>query len=550
MFTCRDSGCKAMASYSSNMMRCALAIFLAILVLQVRSRKPNIVLMIADDLGYGDVGCFGNSTLRTPHIDSLAADGAKLTQHLTASSLCSPSRAAMLTGRYPVRSGKWHLGWSKDRLSDFAHHPMKHGFDYFYGLPLTNIKDFGSEGERLMKSVDPYIYYRILSIFLVMFITASCLYKSNNIGILFFLLILFTITAVFGLLYFVTDNFKLLNSQIYREYDNVEQPIDLETLMRKLVIEGQEFLEERSKDDAPFLLVMSWTHVHTYLHPAKRFGGKSRHGTYGDSVEELDWAVGEILKSLEQLGFKDNTMVYFTSDNGGHLEERNKHGEPHGGYNGILRGGKAHGTVDGGIRVPTVMRWPGHITPGTVVDEPTSLMDVLPTVAKAMGASVPDDRQLDGYDLLPLLQKQTLVSSHEFMFHYCGTEVHAVRYRPREGKSVWKLALKEPPYLPGQDVCMFICHCANSITLDPPYLYDMTSDPGERRPMNATDLPEIYHKMQEALKDHQQGLIPVETQYSLAKLFWRPWLQPCCNSNYPTCSCTDPKFNNKKYKFD
>ena len=96
-------------------------------------------------------------------------------------------------------------------------------------------------------------------------------------------------------------------------------------------------------------------------------------------------------------------------------------------------GGKAHGTVDGGIRVPAVMRWPGHIPPGTVVDEPTSLMDVLPTVAKAMGESVPGDRQMDGYDLLPLLQKTTLVSPHEFMFHYCGTEVHAVRYRPREG---------------------------------------------------------------------------------------------------------------------
>jgi len=149
-----------------------------------------------------------------------------------------------------------------------------------------------------------------------------------------------------------------------RNYYSVEQPIDMETITHKLVSEGVKFLEKRQQSSKPFLLVMSWLMVHTALHASKEFQGKSRHGPYGDDVEEMDWSVGEIVNALERLGFLDNTLVYFTSDHGGHLELWNN-GVQEGGWNGIFRGGKGQGGMDGGIRMPTTVMWKGHIQPNT-----------------------------------------------------------------------------------------------------------------------------------------------------------------------------------------
>ncbi|XP_071079400.1 steryl-sulfatase-like [Haliotis cracherodii] len=573
-----------------NMGRCKTWLLLLVVTVMLlpltTCKKPNILVLIADDLGIGDIGCFGNTTLRTPNIDSIARDGALLSQHLSAASLCSPSRAALLTGRYPARSGmapntmirvslfnacpyglptseitfaklakqagyktgligKWHQGWSRDSFNDFHHHPRNHGFDYFYGIPLTNLKDFGDDGDRVLFSFLSHALNRFITVVLVLGISTICLHRAGYIGIMPCSLIIFLLVLISGSVYLIMDNLKLLNSTIYRNFDLVEQPIDLETQMAKEVAEGQEFLQARRNDGEPFLLVMSWVHVHVFLAPAQKFLGKSKHGKYGDSVEEMDWAVGEMLNSLQQLGFADNTLVYFTSDHGGHLEERNVRGELEGGYNGIYKGGKGHGAVDGGIRVPTVIKWPGRIRAGSTSSEPTSQMDVLPTLANAMGVPIPSDRRIDGHDMLPLLTGQTSVSSHDFMFHYCGSDVHAVRYRPRGDSIVWKLTLKEPNYLPGRQVCEFVCNCAAAITLEPPHLYDMTSDPGEKQPMNATDHPQVYKKMMHALEEHVQNVKPVPNQYTFRNVMWRPWLQMCCNNNYPSCTCQDDKFKGK-----
>ncbi|XP_033754381.1 LOW QUALITY PROTEIN: steryl-sulfatase-like [Pecten maximus] len=545
--------------------------------------KPNIVIFIADDLGYGDVGCFGNTTLKTPNIDRLAREGAKMTHHLAAASMCSPSRTALLTGRYPVRSGmvpsgqirintfvasygglppsevtiaelaqsagyktaligKWHLGMSRT-FGDNVYHPKNQGFDSFYGLPLTNLRDFGDDGDSIFRAYFPIWQWRCLGIIMVGCLTSFGLYKRSYVGALCSLvLIVFTLIPV-GTFMFVVTNMKILNSMLYKDFNIVEQPIRLRGMTQRFAKESVEFLEQRKLDNSPFLLVVSWTHVHTAIQVTKDFHGRTQHGRYGDAVEELDSGVGEITDAMDRLGFRDDTVVYFTSDNGGYLEEIGLQGEMNGGYNGIFKGGKGQGAVEGGIRMPGVIRWPGKIPPGTVVDEPTWMMDMYPTLARAMGAELPKDRLIDGKDVLPLLSQIDTRSPHTFMVHYCGIDVHAIRYRPRTGNKVWKLVLRSPNYIPGTHKCRPICTCPDAVVHDEPLLYELTSDPSEAKPLNYSgnsDLQSVVDVIKEGLERHIRSVEPVEIQFSTRNVIWRPQLQVCCN--FPRCHCTDPKY--------
>ncbi|XP_031790864.1 arylsulfatase F [Piliocolobus tephrosceles] len=292
---------------------------------RVHDDKPNIVLIMVDDLGIGDLGCYGNDTIRTPRIDRLAREGVRLTQHISAASLCSPSRSAFLTGRYPIRSewGPW--------------------VDTLYLL------QHGEEGSRHRKE--------------------------------------------------------------------------------------------------PFLLFFSFLHVHIPLPTTDNFIGTSKHGLYGDNVEEMDSMMGKILDAIDHFGLRNNTIVYFTSDHGGHLEARRGHAQL-GGWNGIYKGGKGMGGWEGGIRVPGIVRWPGKVPAGRVIKEPTSLMDIFPTVASVSGGSLPQDRVIDGRDLMPLLQGSARHSEHEFLFHYCGSYLHAVRWIPKDdNRSFHSRAVTEHMFL-------------------------------------------------------------------------------------------------------
>lgn len=219
----------------------------------------------------------------------------------------------------------------------FCHHPLKKGFDYFYGTPVSNMRDFsGGAGNTIKKDLPPLKLKDIWeSIACIAFILL--LYKLNVCGKLGVLFTVFILVSVHSYLYVSDNYYRFFNSMIMRNYDTVEQPINFEGITQKLINEGVKFIEEREADKSPFLLVMSWLQVHTVLHASERFKGKSLHGGYGDEVEEMDWSVGEIIKALERLGLLDNTLVFFTSDNGGHLEER-RNGINEGGWNGIYRG--------------------------------------------------------------------------------------------------------------------------------------------------------------------------------------------------------------------
>ncbi|NWX21930.1 ARSE Arylsulfatase, partial [Aegotheles bennettii] len=244
----------------------------------------------------------------------------------------------------------------------------------------------------------------------------------------------------------------------------------------------------------PFLLFFSLLHVHTPLITTEKFQGRSRHGLYGDNVEEMDWMVGKwLLDVIDKEGLKNTTFIYFASDHGGSLEARRGNAQL-GGWNGIYKGGKGMGGWEGGIRVPGIVRWPGVLPAGTVISELTSLMDIFPTVVHLAGGAVPRDRVIDGRTLLPLLWGTVQHSGHEFMFHYCGVFLHAVRWHQKDSGTIWKAHYATPVFQPEASGACFgrgICPCfGDGVTHhDPPLLFDLSQDPSEANPLSADTEP-------------------------------------------------------------
>lgn len=548
--------------------------------------RPNVLLIVADDLGIGDVGCFGNDTIRTPNLDRLALEGAKLTHHLAAASICTPSRAALMTGRYPIRIGmapknffrvnsflasasglppdevtvgeiakengyrtgligKWHLGLHCRNRTDFCHHPNRQGFDYYYGLPLTNVRDFGPEcRQNVIRAKFPFIDNLLLSVLLGGVVFGFFLKKADYVGRPGVAVILALVISPVACVYAIMYGMRYWNGVVMRDLAVVEQPVELGGFTAMLVAEGRRFIEGRAAEGQPFLLVVSLIQVHTALHAGERFKGKSRHGPYGDEVEEMDWSVGQLLDDLDRLGIANNTFVYFTSDNGGHVEERGIHGNREGGWNGIYRGGKGQGGMDGGIRVPTLVRWPGVVKPGTVIDVPTSMMDVLPTVVSVIDGQLPTDRKIDGVDILPLLAAdQSAKPPHKLLVHYCCETVHAARYTPGNGSDVYKVHFATPKWDLGTEGCGFICECHDDAVTwhDPPLMFNIARDRSERSPIDpkSTAYAETLREIDRLLEEHKRGINGAESEFENIKIAPRPWLQPCCN--FPTCTCIDSR---------
>lgn len=360
---------------------------------------PNIILINCDDLGYGDLGCYGSSLHSTPHIDRMAADGIRFTDFYMAP-VCTPSRGAMLTGCYPKRIGfadfdgirvlrpgqpvglnpeeitiadvlkskgyatkligKWHCGDQPEFL------PTRHGFDSFYGMPY-----------------------------------------SNDMGIT-------NLNPEFPPLPLMCDETVVQ-----------EQP-DQTSITERYTEEAVCYI--RKHHDKPFFLYLAHMYVHTPLYTPQHFREFSRNGDYGAAVGCLDWSTGVIMRELRTLGIDRNTLVIFTSDNGGNARN--------GGSNAPLRGKKGT-TWEGGIRVPCIMRWPNTIPSGTVSSEIATGMDFLTTLAQIVGFEMPEHRKIDGKDIGPIIkQEPSAKSQYDAFFYYLGTSLEAVR----SGK--WKLHLR------------------------------------------------------------------------------------------------------------
>lgn len=412
------------------------------------SRPPNIIVVFADDLGYGDLGCYDAEQINTPHLDRMAAEGMRFTDFYCSAAVCSPSRAGLLTGRYHVRMGinrvffpnskdgldtsdicvarllkdrgyatacigKWHLGHLPQYL------PMRHGFDYYYGLPYSNDMHVEKRG-------DPPV-------------------------------------------------------PLMRNGEIIEQPADQATLTRRYTEEAVRFIGEHR--DQPFFLYLPHTMPHIPLHVSEPFAGKSAGGLYGDVVEEIDWGIGEILDTLKKQDLDDNTLMIFTSDNGPWLVK----GE-HGGSAGPLREGKGT-TFEGGMRVPCVMRWPGHIEAGRVERCMASTLDFLPTFVHLAGATPPEDRTLDGEDITALLLGQGRRAHEEF--HYFHQGQHQA-YR----SGTWKLKRPFKGKVYGKPV------------EHPTLLFDLETDPGEQHNL-AEAQPERVAAMERAMDTFRASLGPL-----------------------------------------
>lgn len=362
---------------------------------QPDAERPNIVLINCDDLGYGDLGCYGSTVNDTPEIDRMASEGMRFTDFYAASPLCSPSRGAMLTGCYPPRIGfgefeghwvlfpgqpvglnpdeitiasllqragyatkivgKWHCGDQPEFL------PTRHGFDSYYGLPYSN--DMGRQ--------------------------------------------------------FESDTYPPL--PLLRDEEVVQEQPDQSSLTERYVEECVRFIRENV--GRPFFLYLAHMHVHLPHYAPDRFLRESRNGRYGAAVACIDWATGAILFELRRLGLDERTLVVFTSDNGSRCGGG-------GGSNGILRGTKGT-TWEGGLRVPCIMRWPGKIPAGAVCRELATAMDFYPTFAALGRAPLPQDRVIDGKDLWSLISSEqpSVRSPHEVFFYYVRNRLEAVRDR-------------------------------------------------------------------------------------------------------------------------
>ncbi|XP_071603606.1 arylsulfatase D-like isoform X1 [Heliangelus exortis] len=306
--------------------------------------KPNMLLFLADDLGIGDIGCYGNNTIRTPNIDHLAREGVKLTQHIAAASFCTPSRAAFLTGRYPIRSGKWHQGVNCESFNDHCHHPLNHGFDYFYGMPLTLRQ---SCQENKPSELDGPLQAQLWLCGQIITLAGLTLTAGKLTGLISIHWKIIACFALVGGLFFTSwysscGFVRYWNCILMRNHEVTEQPMRSERTASLMLKEALSFIKRNRH--GPFLLFVSFLHVHTPLFTTAKFLGKSHHGLYGDNIEEMDWMVGKILDSLDKEGLKNNTFTYFASDHGGLLEAQDGSAQL-GGWNGIYKGTKSTTTL-------------------------------------------------------------------------------------------------------------------------------------------------------------------------------------------------------------
>ena len=376
------------------------------------ARPPNIIIILTDDLGWGDLGCYGSESIKTPNVDRIASEGVRMTEFFSSAAVCSPSRAGLLTGRYPPRTDVTRVLFPRNSAIDLAYRAFT---DMPPGLALDEI--------TIAHALKPSGY-------------ATCCIGKWHLGdIEKYRPIHRGFDYYCGLLY-SNDMHPL---RLYRNDDVIEEdPANQDKLTGTYTREAVEFM--RRSASKPFFLYLAHTFPHIPIHASEQFRGKSDGGLYGDAVEEIDWSTGEVLKTVEELGISENTLIFFTSDNGPWFQ----------GSTGGMRGRKSE-TYDGGMAVPLLARWPGRIGAGKVIKEPAMNIDLFSTSLAAAGVSLPTDRVIDGKDLLPLLSGKADRSPHEAIFFYKVRELQAVRCGPwkyhRRHRPMMAPPLKQWPWL-------------------------------------------------------------------------------------------------------
>ena len=375
-------------------------------VVDPQAPKPNIIIINCDDLGYGDLGSYGNPLIKTPNIDSLADQGVRFTNFYASNSVCTPSRAGLLTGRYSQRSGMTWILFAEDE-------PLKHRATKNAGQMLgeLGLVDLGPNAGSTVLPQSEMTLAEALK---------AAGYRTGMVGK--WHLGDFTrnpdhnpVNHGFDFYYGVPHSNDMIPFPLYRNEQQLEENIEEQAKLTGLYTrEAQAFIEENAK--TPFFLYLAHTFPHQPLFASERFRGKSKAGIYGDVVEEIDWSVGQILDCLKQNGLEGKTLIFFTSDNGPWYE-----GDP-----GHQRGRKGQ-SYEGGFRVPMIARYPGVIPAGGVCDEPAMNIDFFPTSLALAGLEPPGDRIIDGRDIMGLLKGEMETSPHDVFYYYHMDELEAVR---------------------------------------------------------------------------------------------------------------------------
>ncbi|XP_067091181.1 arylsulfatase A [Osmerus mordax] len=483
-----------------------------ILVLAVRSlgSSPNFILLFADDLGFGDLGCYGHPSSLTPNLDRLASDGLRFTDFYCTSPVCSPSRASLLTGRYQTRSGvypgvlypgsrgglplnettiaevlkplgyataaigKWHLGLGLNG----TYLPTRQGFDSYLGVPYSH--DMGPCQNLTCFPPDVKCYGRC------------------DVGVV---------------------TVPLMNNDVIKQ-----QPVNFLDLERAYSDFATDFITLSARRQQPFFLYYPSHHTHYPQYAGPGAAGHSLRGPFGDALLEFDTTVGNLLSSLEQNGVLNNTLIFFTADNGPELMRMSR-----GGNAGSLKCGKGT-TYEGGMREPAIAYWPGTIRPG-VTHELASTLDILPTIAGFAGAKLPSV-QLDGVDMTDILVNHGKSKREAMMFYPTDPSEKYGIFALRLGKykaHFYTRGATHSETTPDQ-----ACHITAFLTAhDPPLLFNLEADPSENYPLSLQEHPELkllLEKIQSLKTQFDASMVFGESQIGKGS---DPELQPCCN---PHCS--------------
>ncbi len=439
-------------------------------------RKPNFVVILADDLGYGDIAGFGlrKSRFQTPNVERMANDGTRLTSFYVPTPYCAPSRATLLTGRYPFHNG-------------VVFNPAPDAGINEVGLPASEV----TIAEHL-KSAG---------------YATCCLGKWHLGHTPQFLPRTQGFDEYFGILY--SNDMRPV--QLVENERVVEYPVVQATLTKRYTQRALGFMERSCRDNRPFFIYLAHAMPHKPLAPSEDFyTPETPDDLYADVIRELDWSVGQVLGKIDQLGIESDTMVVFLSDNG----------PWYGGSTGGLRGMKAM-TWEGGLRVPMIARWPGRIPAGLVNDAVAGTIDILPTILKAAGLTIPDGHKIDGKDLWPLLTSPDAASPHEAVFGMHGPNIATLR----SGR--WRLHVRSPGNISkrgddwvdprGPDGVTILAPFEQarpsaypgSTSGDPPramMLFDIASDPAEQNDVS-DDYPDVVNRLK-ALFDRMAGEVP------------------------------------------
>ena len=457
--------------------RLMITIFLVILFslsVEPAESRPNIVLIFMDNFGYGELGVYGGGITRgapTPRIDSLAEEGIRLT-NFNVEAQCTPSRSALMTGRYAIRSGngsvpittgmygltqweitmaemlsdagyvtgmfgKWHLGHTKGRF------PTDQGFDEWYGIPNSTDESLWPDQPQFNEVV-----------------------KEN--------------LSPFAVPEYVYEGNKGSDPKKVKVYDSALRPeIDRECTDR-----AKDFIKRQAEAGKPFFAFIPYTQTHMPVVPSKEFAGRSGNGDWGDVLMQIDVYTGELPDTLDELGIADNTIFIFTSDNGPEMLPG------HNGWSGPWRGSYFTG-LEGSLRVPFIMRWPGKIPAGMVSNEIVHEMDLFPTLANIAGGTVPNDREIDGVDQSEFFLGKKNKSNRDGLIVYVGNELFGIKWRN------WKMMFQEVER--GTD---------ERKTFDFPRFFNLYSDPKEEYPLTKATAGHFWVRwpMSELLKAHLASL--------------------------------------------